>query len=129
MALIASSMDILGRDDLFFREKEEKTLGRDEGRGDKNGHLLLVFEIGQLICQKSKNEISFLWEFDKDGLTKGTFSSRRECIGQLFGGGIDILYNWDSREEVVSPTDQLTAQNIGGDHSDQVEQEEKTDDP
>ena len=70
MALIASSMVILGRDDLFFGEKEEKTLRRNKSRGDKDGHLRLLFEIGQFIRHKTEDKISFLWKFDKDGLAE-----------------------------------------------------------
>jgi len=103
-------------------------LWRDEGCRDKNGYLLLVCEIGHFVRHKTEHIISFLWEFNKDGLAKGTFSRSREGIGQLFGGGIDIFYNRDSFEKAVSPTDQFMAQDIGGDHSDQVEQEEETDD-
>ena len=47
----------------------------------------------------------------------------------MFGGEVDILHNRDIGEEAISPTDQLAAQDIGGDHSDQVEQEEEADDP
>ena len=97
----------------------------DEGCRDENSHLCLVLEIGQLIGHKTKHIISFLWEFNKNSLTEGSFSGGREGIGQLFGGGIDIFDDWDSGEETVSPANQFAAQDIGRNQSDQIEQEEE----
>ncbi len=47
----------------------------------------------------------------------------------MFGGGINILNDGDGREETISPANQLTAQDIGGNQSDQIEQEEEADEP
>jgi hypothetical protein len=86
----------------------------------------LALEIGQLIRHKSKHIISFLWKFDKDSPAEGAFSRGREGISQLFGGGINIFYDRDRSKETISPANQFAAQDIGGDQSDQVEQEKET---
>ncbi len=104
-------------------------MGRDKSRRDKNGHLRLAHQISHLIRHKSEHIISFLWKFNKDGLTEGTLLCSREGIGQLFGGGINILNDRDRSEETIPPADQLTAQDISGNQSDQIEQDEEADEP
>ena len=96
---------------------------------DKHGYLRLPLQVRQLIRHKSEHIISFLWKFNKDGLTEGTFLCGREGIGQLFGGGINILNEGNCGEETISPADQLTTQDVGGNQSDQIEQEEEADEP
>ena len=104
-------------------------MGWDKSRGDKHGHLRLALQVNQLIRHKSEHIIAFLWKFNEDGLTEGTSLCGREGIGQLLGGGINILNDGDRREEAVSPADQLSAQDIGGNQPDQIEQEEEADEP
>jgi len=111
----------LRKEDFFLGKKEKKALGRDEGCRDENGDLLLALEIHQFIRHKAEHIISFLWKFNKDSLAKRTPPSSREGVGQLFGGKVDILDHWNGREETIPPTDQLTAEKIGSDHSRQVE--------
>ncbi len=119
----------LGRERFFLREKEEKPLGRNKGRGNKNGHLRFALQVGQLICHKPEHVVSFLWKLNEYGLTEGALFCGGEGIGQLFGGGIDVFNNRDRGEETIPPSDQLAAQDIGGNQSDQIEQDEETDEP
>ena len=102
---------------------------RDKGRRNKNGHLCLALQVSQLIRHKSEHIIAFLWKFNKDSLTEGAFLCGREGISQLFGGRINILNDRDSGEETISPANQLMAQDIGGNQSDQIEQDEEADEP
>lgn len=104
-------------------------MGWDKGRRDKNGHVRLAFQVSQLIRHKPEHIIAFLGEFNKDGLAEGTFLRGREGIGQLFGGGINILNDRDRGKEAIPPADQFAAQDIGGNQSDQIEQDEETDEP
>lgn len=104
-------------------------MGWNKGRGDKHGHLHLALQVRQLIRHKSEHIIAFLWKFNKDGLTEGASLCGREGIGQLFGRGINILNEGDRGEEAVPPANQFAAQDIGGNQSDQIKQEEEADEP
>ena len=115
----------LGRKCLFLGEKEKEPLRRDKSCGDKNRHPRLVLEIRQFVRYKSKHIIPFLWKFNKDSLTEGAFSRGREGIGELFGGSVNIFDDRDRRENTIPPADQSATQDIRGDQSDQIEQEEK----
>jgi hypothetical protein len=46
----------------------------------------------------------------------------------LFRGEIDILNDRDGGKETIPPANQFPAQNIGGNQSDQIEQEEEAND-
>jgi len=117
------------REYLVLWEKEEEPLGRDKCRGNKNGHLHPLFEIGQLIGHEPEDKIPLLWELNEDSLAKGSLSGGGEGIGQLFRREIDILHDGDICKQAVCPTDQLPTQNIGGDDPDEIEQKEEADDP
>jgi len=119
----------IGGEHLLFREEKENTLWGDECHRNKNGHLPLMLKVGQFIGHEAEHIAPLLWELYKDGLAEGTLSRGREGIGQLFGRSIDIFYNWDYSEETIPPTDQFTTHDIGGDHTEKIEQDEETDDP
>jgi len=103
-------------------------LGWDKGGRDKNGHLRLPLEIGQLIGHKAERIIPLLGKFNENSLAERAFSRGRKGIRQLFGGGVDILDDRDRLEETIPPANQFVAQDIGRDHSNQIEQKEEADD-
>jgi hypothetical protein len=88
----------------------------------------LTIEVHQFIRHKSEDEVSLLGEFDKNGLAEGAFPAGGKGIGQLFGGEIDILHDRDVRKKAVSPADQSTAKDIGGNDPEEIEQEKEADD-
>jgi len=118
----------LGRENLLFGKEEKKTLRRDKGGGNKNGHLRLPLEVDQLIRHKAEHIISLLRKFNENSLTERTSFCGREGIGQLFGGSIDILDDWDRFEKAIPPANQFAAQDIRGNQSNQVQQNEEADD-
>ncbi len=73
----------LRRKDLLFWEEKKVAGGRGKRRRDEDGDFFFILEIGQLIGDKSKNEVSFPGEFDKDGLPEGAPFRRGKGIGQL----------------------------------------------
>jgi hypothetical protein len=82
-------------------------------------------KVPELVGDEAEGVVSLQGKLNKNSLAEGPFSGGGKGIRQLFGRGVDVFHNGNGCEEPISQMDQAVSQDVAGDDSDEIEEEEE----